>query len=184
VERLVKLRGYFGNKVAIRIDANQGLSVPEVVDFYKRIESLKIELIEQPTPIGTEKAVKKLPAKIRKKLAADESLHDVEAAFQLAATKTFGIFNIKLMKCGGIMGAMEIVNIAQASGTTLFWGCNDESIVSITAALHAAFASDNTKYIDLDGSFDLAEDFVKSGFILKDGYMSLSNKSGLGLIRF
>ena len=63
----------------------------------------------------------------------------------------------------------------------LFWGCNDESIVSITAALHIAFASANTKYLDLDGSLDLAEDIVTGGFILKDGLMSISDKPGLGV---
>jgi L-Ala-D/L-Glu epimerase len=42
-------------------------------------------------------------------------------------------------------------------------GCNDESIISITAALHMAYACPNTKYIDLDGSFDLMEDLVTGG---------------------
>ena len=53
---------------------------------------------------------------------------------------------LKLMKCGGISGALDIASIAQAGGIDLFWGCNDESIVSTTAALHAAFASPNTRY--------------------------------------
>jgi L-alanine-DL-glutamate epimerase-like enolase superfamily enzyme len=53
--------------------------------------------------------------------------------------------------------------------------------VSITAALHAAFACSNTRYLDLDGSFDLAEDVVSGGFILKDGCLSLSGRPGLGL---
>jgi L-alanine-DL-glutamate epimerase-like enolase superfamily enzyme len=53
--------------------------------------------------------------------------------------------------------------------------------VSITAALHAAFSCSNTKYIDLDGSLDLARDVVKGGFILKDGFMSCSDKPGLGV---
>ena len=65
----------------------------------------------------------------------------------------------------------------------MFWGCNDESIVSITAALHAAFASKNTKYIDLDGSLDLANDVVTGGFVLQDGIMYCSDKPGLGLER-
>ena len=41
------------------------------------------------------------------------------------------------------------------------WGCMDESIISISAALHAAMACNATKYIDLDGSFDLAKDLVE-----------------------
>jgi L-alanine-DL-glutamate epimerase-like enolase superfamily enzyme len=87
------------------------------------------------------------------------------------------------MKCGGVSQGLKIADIALHAGIDLFWGCNDESIVSITAALHAAFACANTKYIDLDGSLDLARDVVKGGFILKDGHMSCSDKPGLGVER-
>jgi L-Ala-D/L-Glu epimerase len=183
IERLVKLRERFGNKMTIRVDANQGYQVNEVVGFFEKTKKLKIELVEQPTLVGTEGGVQALPLGIRKRLAADESLTDLGAAFQLAANKTYGIFNIKLMKCGGIAAALEIANVAKAANIDLFWGCNDESIVSITAALHVAFAAQNTRYIDLDGSLDLAEDVVKSGFILKNGVMSLPKGKGLGLKR-
>ncbi len=87
------------------------------------------------------------------------------------------------MKCGGIHQALKIADIASQEAVDLFWGCNDESIVSITAALHVAFACANTKYIDLDGSLDLARDVVKGGFILKDGLMSCPDKPGLGVAR-
>ena len=183
IERLVKLRERFGNDFALRVDGNQGYQIGEVLDFFKRTLSLNIELMEQPTRVGTEGVVGNLPPDIRKRLAADESLTDGNAAFDFAAHGTFGIFNIKLMKCGGIAGAAEIANLTKYSDVSLFWGCNDESIVGITAALHVAFSCKNTKYIDLDGSLDLAEDVVKSGFILKDGYMSLPKGAGLGLVR-
>jgi L-alanine-DL-glutamate epimerase-like enolase superfamily enzyme len=56
-------------------------------------------------------------------------------------------------------------------------------MASITGALHAAYSCANTKYIDLDGSFDLSSDLVTSGFILKDGMMYCSEEPGLGLKR-
>ena len=123
----------------------------------------------------------KLPIETRMLMAADESLKNAKSALELTHQMAFGIFNIKLMKCGGIRGAFDIATIAKQAGISLFWGCNDESIVSITAALHAAFACPHTRYIDLDGSLDLAEDIVKEGFELKNGYMMLVNKPGLGV---
>jgi L-alanine-DL-glutamate epimerase-like enolase superfamily enzyme len=68
------------------------------------------------------------------------------------------------MKCGGITPAREIAAIGGQAGIDLMWGCNDESIVSIAAALHVALSCPNTKYLDLDGSLDLARDFVSGGF--------------------
>jgi L-alanine-DL-glutamate epimerase-like enolase superfamily enzyme len=184
IERMVKLREKFGKKFVIRIDANQGYTSAQTIEFYNRTKSLDIELIEQPLPAKAIEEAKKLPADIRKVLAADESLLTPADAYELVIPPVAtGIFNIKLMKCGGVSQALKIADIGSLAGVDLFWGCNDESIVSITAALHAAFACENTKYIDLDGSLDLAKDEVKGGFILKDGIMYCSDKPGLGVER-
>lgn len=184
IERIVKLREKFGKKFIIRIDANQGYTSEQTIEFYKKTKYLDIELIEQPLPAKAIAESKKLPNEIRLVIAADESLLSAKDALELVKPpRASGIFNIKLMKCGGISQALKIADIGLQEGVDLFWGCNDESIVSITAALHAAFACSNTKYIDLDGSLDLARDVVKGGFILKDGIMSCSDKPGLGVGR-
>lgn len=184
IERLVKLRERFDNSMVIRIDANQGYSVQQTIDFYNRTKKLDIELIEQPLPAKSIKEMKGLPNEIKSKIAADESLLSPADALNLInPPSAAGIFNIKLMKCGGISQGLKIADIALQEGVDLFWGCNDESIVSITAALHAAFACSNTRYIDLDGSLDLAKDEVTGGFILKDGMMYCSDKPGLGVER-
>ena len=184
IERIVKLREKFGKKFVIRIDANQGYDVAKTIEFYNKTKHLEVELIEQPLPAKAVNEMRKLPDEIRKILAADESLLTPKSALELVKPPlATGIFNIKLMKCGGISQGLKIADIGLHEGVDLFWGCNDESIVSITAALHVAFACSNTKYIDLDGSLDLARDVVKGGFILKDGVMYCSDKPGLGVER-
>jgi len=184
IERMVKLREVFGKKFVIRIDANQGYNIAQTIEFYTRTKQLDIELIEQPLKAKAVEEMRQLPEEIRKVIAADESLLTPVNALQIVRPPhAAGIFNIKLMKCGGVSQALKIADIAQHSGIELFWGCNDESIVSITAALHTAFANSNTKYIDLDGSLDLAKDEVAGGFILKDGIMYCSDKPGLGVER-
>ena len=184
IERMVKLREKFGKKFVIRIDANQGYDAQQTIEFFNRTKGLDIELIEQPLPAKAITAMKALPDDIKRKIAADESLISPKSALELVKPpNAAGIFNIKLMKCGGIDQALRIADIAYQENIELFWGCNDESIVSITAALHTAFACANTKYIDLDGSLDLARDEVKGGFILKDGVMYCSDKPGLGVDR-
>lgn len=182
LERLVKLREKFANKFFIRIDANQGYTSAQTIEFYKRIRPLDIELIEQPLPAKAVSELRQLPEEVRAMIAADESLLSPKDALELIKPpRAVGIFNIKLMKCGGISQGLQIANIGFHEGIDLFWGCNDESIVSITAALHAAFACPHTRYIDLDGSLDLAHDVVKGGFLLKDGMMRCSDKPGLGV---
>jgi len=182
IERLIKLREVYGYDVRIIIDVNQGYNYGQLLAFYKGIQGLHVELIEQPLLQGKEDDMRRLPAEIKQLIAADESLINAKDATALAGPPAAcGFYNIKLMKCGGIQEALNIANIAQANNIGLMWGCNDESIISITAALHIAFACANTRFIDLDGSLDLAEDVVTGGFILKDGIMSIAGKSGLGV---
>ncbi len=182
IARVAKLSEKFNNKMRIRVDANQGYTLTDLQKFIKETTQLGIELIEQPMKVGSEPELATLSAAERKLLCADESLLNATSAWQLSnLPQPFGIYNIKLMKSGGISGARDIANIAKNGGVDLFWGCNDESIVSITAALHTAYACSNTKYLDLDGSFDLAKDLVEGGFLVKDGYLIPTNEPGLGI---
>ena len=121
---------------------------------------------------------------LRDRVAADESLLDEHDALALAGEpRACGIFNIKLMKCGGIRPALRIAALAETAGIELMWGCMDESVVGIAAALHAALASPATRYLDLDGHLDLAHDIAAGGVVLKDGHLSTNGLPGLGLRR-
>jgi L-alanine-DL-glutamate epimerase-like enolase superfamily enzyme len=182
VELIRKLRENHGRDFDIRVDANQGYNVQELEIFCSNTEKLSVEFIEQPFRRGKTNNMLELPTAIRNRCAADESLHNPKDAYEHSHNpKAFGIYNIKLMKCGGVRPALGIANIAELAGIDLMWGCMDESIISISAALHAAFASKQTRYLDLDGSLDLARDIVKGGFVLKDGYLSTNSKPGLGV---
>ncbi len=182
IERAITLTDHFKGKMTIRVDANQGYSVAQLQHFIKNTRGYGVELIEQPTKVGAEAELGALAEEDKKILVADESLLNAGSALALSHPPApYGVYNIKLMKSGGITGAKEIAVIAKNAGIDLFWGCNDESIVSITAALHAAYSCSNTKYLDLDGSFDLSKDLVEGGFTLKDGCMITNGLPGLGV---
>jgi L-alanine-DL-glutamate epimerase-like enolase superfamily enzyme len=182
IERTIRVFELCGESLSICVDMNQGYDIASLKKFVGRTKHIPIAVIEQPLPPAMDEDLRQLPLEVRMRLAADESLKDAEAARRLASSDPlFGIFNIKLMKCGGILAAREIAAIAQPAGIRLFWGCNDESVVSISAALHAAYASPHTAFLDLDGSFDLAEDPFCGGFELRDGMLLLNDSSGLGV---
>ncbi|MBP6238863.1 MAG: dipeptide epimerase [Saprospiraceae bacterium] len=182
IERVTKISETFGSKMSIRVDANQGYDLFTLQRFINETKKLDIELIEQPLPVAMDDELNKLNESEKSILVADESLINIHSAFKLAERpKPYGVFNIKLMKCGGICGARQISEIAQKSGISLFWGCNDENIVSISAALHAAYSCENTKYLDLDGSLDIKDPFFEGGFTIKSGYMYPNELPGLGI---
>ncbi len=184
IERLVSLRHLVGPTVAIRVDANQGYSRSDFLRFVHATRNVELELIEQPLHRSDVDGMRALEESVRKQSAADECLLGPKDALGcLCPPYPFGIFNIKLMKCGGIAAGLEIAAMAGHAGIDLMWGCMDESIVSIAGALHAALASPATKYLDLDGSFDLARDLVEGGFVLENGWLRPTDRPGLGVRR-
>lgn len=183
IERIIKLNDRFGNAVKIRVDANQGYTSADTMRFYQETLSCNLELIEQPLPADQIEEMRRLPSELRQILAADESLIGPSDADTLIGDDpACGIFNIKLMKCGGISQALEIAGKAAQNNLELMWGCNDESIISIAGALHTALACKSTRYLDLDGSLDLASDVVTGGFTIENGVMRVTDRPGLGLI--
>jgi L-alanine-DL-glutamate epimerase-like enolase superfamily enzyme len=182
VERLARIRDRVGPGVGIRADANEGYSVEDARKFFDMAENAGVEFLEQPVPRGDFPAIACFPRSARDRIAADESLHDETDALRLASPEPLcGIWNVKLMKCGGIRPALRIAAVAETAGVSLMWGCMDESAVSIAAALHAGFASPATKYLDLDGSLDLSRDLFTGGFELQDGVMRTTPAPGLGV---
>ncbi len=182
IETFTKLRQVTGPDITIRVDINQGYTRHDLLRFAEATKDLGVEFFEQPLPPNQLEEMMLLPESLRALCAADEDLHRMEDAVQMAhRPQPYGIYNIKLMKCGGVDHALKIAEVAELAGIHLMWGCNDESIVSISAALHAALACPNTRYIDLDGSFDLARDIVEGGFILRNGCLYTNDQPGLGV---
>ncbi|MDQ2069965.1 mandelate racemase/muconate lactonizing enzyme family protein [Natronospira bacteriovora] len=180
VERIRRLRARFGQDIALRVDPNQGYGVPDLKRFMEAVSDCGVEFVEQP--LASDYDMRLLSPGLRDQLAADESLLSPLDALRLAAPpRACGIFNIKLMKCGGIHAARRIADIADLTDIHLMWGCMDESRISIAAALHAALASPATRYLDLDGHLDLGRDPASGGFTLENGVMRLDTGAGLGV---
>jgi L-alanine-DL-glutamate epimerase-like enolase superfamily enzyme len=82
---------------------------------------------------------------------ADEAVFTLEDAKQIIKSKSADMINIKLMKCGGLSKAVEILDYAREKGIKCMLGSMLEGPISINAALHLALAyGDVIKYIDLD----------------------------------
>jgi L-alanine-DL-glutamate epimerase-like enolase superfamily enzyme len=182
LERLSKLRECFGPVVTLRADANQGYDVAALNRFAGRMDALDLEMLEQPLPPSDDGALRTLPANVRSRLVADESVLDEEDLERVLADGVpFGMVNVKLMKCGGIRAALRIAHIAERANLRLMWGCMDESVLGISAALHAAYASRATHYLDLDGSLDLAADPFSGGFEISVDRLRTLARPGLGV---
>jgi len=182
VERVKAIRGAVGSEIALRVDANQGYTVRQALDFIQGVKDCRTEFIEQPTPAKNLDDLKIVREASSIPIMADESALSAEDVFNLAANGIADMVNLKLMKTGGITSAMQATAVAATGKLPVMLGCNDESRLSIAAAVHLACALVAVQYADLDGALDIVDDVAIGGFTFRDGYLIPSDKPGLGVI--
>lgn len=180
-ERVKAIRASIGSSIALRVDANQGYGVEQAVAFSRNIEDCQIEFIEQPTPAKNLRALKSVRRSSKIPIMADESALSSNDVLNLAANGIVDMVNLKLMKTGGVTGTMGAAAVAAAGNLPVMLGCNDESRISLAAAVHLACALGGVQYADLDGAFDLVDDVAAGGFELQDGYLIPGDQPGLGV---
>ena len=140
----------------VRVDANEAWKTKE--QALAMLEWLAgdghIQFVEQPMPAGTPledlvwlKEHSPLP------LFADESFHT--AGDVAACAAAFHGVNVKLVKTGGVTGALEALRRARRAGLQTMLGCMIETSVLISAAAHLAELCD---FLDLDGHLLITND--------------------------
>jgi L-alanine-DL-glutamate epimerase-like enolase superfamily enzyme len=137
--------------VRLRLDANQAFTPDGALTFLSECSrhSIPVELIEQPVPADDFEALAAVTAWSSVPVIADEAIVKPSDAIRLATTGAAHGINIKVAKAG-LLGALQIIGIAQASGLKLMLGCMMESLLGIGASLHLACGTGAFDYLDLD----------------------------------
>jgi L-alanine-DL-glutamate epimerase-like enolase superfamily enzyme len=133
------------------IDANQAWSMEQSLQYVKAVENLNIELIEQPVNASELDQLKRITQNSKIAILADESAFTLEDVKHIVQNNIADMINIKLMKCGGVTKAVEILEYAREKNIVCMLGSMLEGPVSIDVAKQLAMAySDVIKYVDLD----------------------------------
>lgn len=159
----------------VRIDANEGWSAESAVTILNELERFDIEFCEQPIPAGAPEQLRFIRERVNIPIVTDEDSKDARDLPSLYGCVD-GI-NVKLVKCGGIRGALEMIHTARALGFKIMLGCMVESAILSTAA---AILTPLVDWADIDGPFLTASDPF-AGVAYQDGKLILPNGAGLGV---
>tara|TARA_Y100000385_G_scaffold290913_1_gene366053 strand:+ start:632 stop:1666 length:1035 start_codon:yes stop_codon:yes gene_type:complete len=160
--------------VICRVDANGGWNLEQAKRMTEWLAERNVDYIEQPLAKGDEGNLKNLYKNRALPIYVDESCNyaeDIEEWHEYVD----GV-NIKLMKCGGITGAVEILESCKTHNLKSMIGCMGESSVSISAA---AQISGVIQHIDLDSHLNLSPD-PATGAELIDGILMPNDLPGHG----
>ena len=162
---------------AWRVDANCGWTLADAKVMVPWLADRGVTYVEQPLAEDDHEALLSLFRSSELPIFGDESIHDAADVASLA-DRLHGV-NLKLMKCGGITGALRIINTARAHGLSVMIGCMGESSLAIGAGAQLAALCD---HIDLDSHLNLLNDpFDGPSYI--DGRVLPTERPGLGAVR-
>lgn len=163
-------------KKPLRVDANEGWKdKEEAVRKINWLESQGVEFIEQPMPAAMFEEQRWVRSRVHIPILADEACLHLADIPRIA--EAYDGVNIKLMKAGGLLEAMRMIELARSLGMMTMLGCMIESSIGVTAAAHLSPLAD---YADLDGNLLIAND-PYSGVRVEQGKLVLPDRPGLGL---
>jgi muconate cycloisomerase len=135
LERLQIIAKAMGETHPLRLDANAAWSPDEAV---RRLNDLKgrfsIASIEQPVASDDFAGLRRVRTETGVPVMADESLCTLEDGRRLIEAEAADIFNIRVGKCGGLLGSLRLVELARSAGLGLHLG----ALVGETAVLSRA----------------------------------------------
>ena len=156
----------------IALDANASFTKEDCLFIQETSGFQKLMYIEQPLEIGNFGILKNGNSV---NWMADEDCQDI--TFLEKLKPYYSSINIKLMKCGGLTPALEMITEAKKLGYKIMLGCMTESSIGISAGCTIAGLLD---FADLDGANLISNDYATGSFV-DNGKIILSEKPGLGI---
>ncbi|XP_040999375.1 L-Ala-D/L-amino acid epimerase isoform X3 [Juglans microcarpa x Juglans regia] len=184
IEVLQAIRGAHPECLFI-LDANEGYKPTEAIEVLEKLHEMGVTpvLFEQPVHrddwegLGHVNRIAK--NKYGVSVAADESCRSLVDVKKIVRGNLADVVNIKLAKVG-VVGALEIIEIARASGLHLMIGGMVETRLAMGFAGHLAAGLGCFKFVDLDTPLLLSEDPVLEGYEVSGAVYKFTNARGHG----
>lgn len=158
----------------IALDSNGSFTKSDCKWFENNESSSRFSYLEQPMKTGEEN-YKALNSNKTCNWMADEDCQDESSLVDLQPH--YNSINIKLMKCGGLTPAIQMISKARTLNYKIMIGCMTESSIGISAGAVLAPLCD---YADLDGANLISNDIARGSHVVK-GKIEWSEKPGLGI---
>jgi muconate cycloisomerase len=116
-------RRLLGRRVDLRVDANMAWDVEEALQAIGELRAVGIQSFEQPIPAGDLAGLSRLVAESAAGVVVDEGLTNRESLQTLISHRACTGANVRISKCGGLVGAYARCREALDAGLMLQVGC-------------------------------------------------------------
>jgi L-Ala-D/L-Glu epimerase len=133
-------RRLLGRRVDLRVDANMAWDTEQALEVIGQLRAVGIRSFEQPIASGDLAGLARLVAESPAQIMVDEGLTDRDSLQRFIAQRACTAANVRISKCGGLVGAYARCREALDAGLVLQVGCQaGES--SLLSAAHLTLLS-------------------------------------------
>jgi L-alanine-DL-glutamate epimerase-like enolase superfamily enzyme len=116
-------RRLLGRRVDLRVDANMAWTVEQALEAIGQLRSVGIRSFEQPIASSDLAGLARLVADSSAQIMVDEGLTDRDALQRFIDHRACTAANVRISKCGGLVGAVARCREALDAGLMLQVGC-------------------------------------------------------------
>ncbi|MGI9379493.1 MAG: enolase C-terminal domain-like protein [Methyloligellaceae bacterium] len=167
----------------VRVDFNHGLSPEEARERVLQVADFEPTFIEQPVKANQFQLMARLRDSLDVPLLADESVFGPEDMTRAINEQICDGVSIKIMKTGGLQRAGVVAEMARAAGLTAYGGDMFETGLAHLAGTHMIAANPGiTLGCEFyQAKYFLEEDILAETFPVRDGFVEIPEKPGLGI---
>jgi muconate cycloisomerase len=181
-DRLIAVREAVGSDFALRADANAGYGVDDAIALGHLLESVGLQLLEQPVAANDLAGMAKVRGAIGIRVMADESITDHRSLIDVIRADCADIVKLKVMKQGGLLRCRRMLETATAAGLPVVIGHGFGLGVNTHAEIMLACTSANVLAgLECVGPLKTTDDIVTSKLDLTSGSIDVPQGPGLGV---
>jgi len=181
IARVAAVRAAVGDRMVLRVDFNESLTLAESVAFIRRLEPYALTLVEQPIVRTDLAGLAEIRRAISIPLMADESVTGPASLIDIIRREAADIVKVKVMKQGGLLRTQQMIECAAAAGLRVVIGHGFGLTLSTLAEAAVAATCDAVMPgCEAVGPLKMAGDVVRDPVNLTSGVLHLTEAPGLG----
>lgn len=164
------------------LDGNQGFRMAEALQLARGLQrqAASIQFFEQPFPRLDLKSMRLFRQRTKLAVFADEAVLSADDAVRVFSANAADGVNVKVAK-SGLMGALDIIKVAERFKKRLAIGCMEESKAGLAPSVHLACGTGVFEWIDLDSFWLLDAPPGRGGFRVRGPRYSVAGiRAGAG----
>ncbi len=179
--RVAAVRKAVGDKVFIKVDANEAYDAKTAIRLAKGLADHGVEIFEQPVPRDQLDALWEVKKHSPVKIEADQSVRTVADAQMVIKNRMVDSINTGIPKVGSIGEVRRIAELCEMNGIRCALSNTAGSMVGDAAAVHLAASTPGIAPLCELGEFEVITGDPFFGLSVEKGAISVPEGEGLGV---